>query len=108
MGSRGRVESNYQRELHLADEDKQHVLERHRYSSNYPNKTNFPKDWNDKRILDSIEKTLDAPDKVIKPIFPNDRHQVEKVVDGVTVRVSYYHKDGAPVFHSAYPVPNEE
>jgi hypothetical protein len=108
MGSRGRVESKYKRVLYLSGEDNQHVLERHRSSSNYPNKTKFPKDWSDKKIIDSIEKTLDMPDKVIKPIFPNDRYQVEKIIDGVTVRVSYYYQDGVPIFHSAYPLSSKE
>jgi hypothetical protein len=108
MGSRGRYESGYQRDLYLTDENKQHVLERHRSSSKYPGKTKFPKNWDDDKIIDSLEKTLNAPDRIVKPIPPNERYRLEKDVDRVVVRVSYYYKDGVPVFHSAYPLPQHK
>ncbi|MDR3364221.1 MAG: EndoU domain-containing protein [Clostridiales Family XIII bacterium] len=89
----------------MSEEDEQHILDRHRNSATHPNKTKFPKEWNDDKILRAIEETLNAPDRVVKPIFPNERYQVEKMIDDVTVRVSYYYQDGMPVFHSAYPLP---
>jgi hypothetical protein len=108
MGSRGRSESNYHRELHLSDENKQHIIERHRASSKHPNKTKFPKDWNDDKIINSVEETLNAPDRIVRPIPPNERYRLEKDIDGIVVRVSYYYKDGVQIFHSAYPLPRHK
>jgi hypothetical protein len=105
MGGRGRIEPLKLPILRLSDDDKKHILEGHRGSSTIPNKTRFPESWSDKKIVEAVEQTLKNPDRTIEPVFPNERYQAEKSIEGVTVRVSYYHQDGAAVFHSAYPIP---
>ena len=105
MGSRGRNGHRYQREIVLSEADIRHIIERHCASSQFPGKTKFPESWSDKDIIDAVEKTLNKPDKLIYPIPPNDRYQIERNFDGVTVRVSYFHENGKAVFHSAYPLP---
>jgi hypothetical protein len=107
MGSRGRVTYKYKRDLQLTEEDTQHVLERHNSKSIFRNKTKFPEKWSDDEIIEAIEETLNFPDRVKLPTPPNDRYQLEKLIDGVTVRVSYYYEIGIAVFHSAYPLPDE-
>jgi hypothetical protein len=104
MGSRGRSSSRYRRELTLTDDDKNHIVDRHRASSQYQNKTKFPENWTDADILDAVERTIDMPDRVAYPIPPNDRYQIEKDIFGITIRVSYYHVDGKAVMRSAYPL----
>ena len=105
MGSRGRSGYKYQREIILSDADKQHITDRHCAESPYPGKTKFPEGWSNDEIIDTVEKTLDMPDRVIYPIPPNDRYQIESEINGVTVRVSFYYENGKAVFHSAYPLP---
>jgi hypothetical protein len=105
MGSRGRVRFAYKRELTLSNDDKNHIIERHSSSSVIPNKTRFPKDWDDRRIIQAVDETIDSPDRIVRPIPPNQRYQIEKDFDDATVRVSYYYDNGEAVFHSAYPLP---
>jgi hypothetical protein len=105
MGSRGRIQFAYKRELILSDDDKRHIIERHSGSSAVPNKTRFPKDWDDLRIIQAVDETIDSPDRIVRPIPPNQRCQIEKNFEDVTIRVSYYYDNGKAVFHSAYPLP---
>jgi hypothetical protein len=105
MGSRGRVQLTYKRELILSDDDKHHIVERHSSSSPVSNKTRFPKDWDERRIIQAVDETIDSPDRIVYPIPPNQRYQIEKDFDDMTVRVSYYYDNGKAVFHSAYPLP---
>jgi hypothetical protein len=105
MGSRGRIQFVYKRELTLSKDDKSHIIERHSSSSVVPNKTRFPKDWDDKRIIQTVDETIDFPDRIVRPIPPKQRSHIEKDFGEVTVRVSYYYDKGKAVFHSAYPLP---
>ena len=105
MGSRGRNSYRYRREITLSEADINHIIERHSALSQYPGKTKFPKSWSDVDIINAVEKTLDKPDKLVYPIPPNDRYQIESDFDGITVRVSYFYENGKAVFHSAYPLP---
>ena len=105
MGSRGRNNYRYQREIILSDGDIEHIIDVHCASSPYPNKTKFPSSWSNKDIIRAVEKTLDKPDRVKEPIGTNERYQIESDFDGITVRVSYYYLNGKAIFHSAYPLP---
>lgn len=105
MGSRGRSSYKYKREIILSDADKNHIIDRHCASSPYPGKTKFPESWSNTDIIGAVEKTLDKPDRVIYPIPPNGRYQLESDFNGVTVRVSYFYENGKAIFHSAYPLP---
>ena len=105
MGSRGRRHFGYKKELVLPDNDQRHIVEQHSGLSQYSGKTKFPKDWDDGRIIRAVEETIDAPGRIISPIPPNERFQIERDFDTVTVRVSSYHVDGEAIFHSAYPLP---
>jgi hypothetical protein len=105
MGSRGRSSHGYQREIILSEDDANHILDRHSASSQYPGKTKFPVNWSSEDIISAVEKTLDKPDRVIYPIPPNSRYQIESDFSGVTVRVSYFYENGKAIFHSAYPLP---
>jgi hypothetical protein len=107
MGSRGRVSYIYQRDLQLTEENIRHVLERHNSNSTLQNKTKFPENWSDKKIVEAIEETLNTPAVINRPELSSHRHQVEKTIDGITVRVSYYYENGKAIFQSAYPLPSE-
>jgi hypothetical protein len=54
-----------------------------------PNKTRFPKDWDDRRIIQTIDETIDSPDRIVRPIPPNQRYQWEGCVPfGIPVAIT--------------------
>lgn len=58
----------------------------HRHGVGKPCKSEFPADWDDARIIDTIER-LAANDNLFWKQEPNGYHTAEQSVDGVRIRV---------------------
>lgn len=74
----------------------------HRWDSERPGASKFPKDWTDQKIVDAVRDVLESP--TAKPRLRGDRRELEEWVDGVLIRAQYFQQDDKMVFHSAYPV----
>ena len=78
--------------LNLSPERAVHILDGdrwgggHRHGSGRPEKTEFPADWDDRRIADHITNVARTPD--VTPVLqPNHRWRVSGVRDGVDISV---------------------
>jgi hypothetical protein len=76
--------------IHVNSERATHVLDGdrwgggHRHGTGRPGKTEFPADWDDKKVLGLVQDVARAPDGV--PILqPNHRWRVQGERDGVTI-----------------------
>ncbi len=75
---------------------KLHILNRHRYGSNKPNKTEFPEEWSDAKILHYISDI--ATDPRIEPRMGRWGTPIlEGEREGIKIRVDLY-----PVSHPNY------
>lgn len=74
----------------------------HRSDSQRPGVSKFPIDWTDQKIVDAIWDVLEDSD--VKSRVDGDCRIVDGVVDGVSVRVSYYESDRRMVFRTAFPI----
>ncbi|MDQ2697157.1 MAG: EndoU domain-containing protein, partial [Pseudomonadota bacterium] len=80
----------------MAGHRREHILNRHRYGSNKPNKTEFPKEWSDDDIIRNVESVANDPNAI--PVKNKYGSSVVGTRDGVEIRVDFY-----PDNHPAYP-----
>lgn len=81
------------------------LAEGHRWDSERPRASRFPKDWTDQKIVDAVRDTLEDPDSFYSTTV---RRQVWKQVDGILIMVQYdVLPDGKIKFNTAHPVSHE-
>lgn len=73
----------------------------HRFGTGRPNKTEFPQDWDDDRIIAAVEATIEEHHSVIAS---GDSTIRRRVIDDVMITVRSFEKNGSTVFVHAYPV----
>lgn len=73
----------------------------HRWDSQRPGASKFPKDWTDQKIIDAVRDALENPDYFLAgPV----KRTVWREIDGVTVKVEYnVRPDGIVSFSTSYP-----
>ncbi|MCX7099869.1 MAG: EndoU domain-containing protein [Methylococcales bacterium] len=82
--------------LSIKPNRREHILNRHRYGTNKPNKTEFPKTWSDNDIIKNVESIVNDPNAI--PVPNKYGSSVIGTHDGVDIRVDFY-----PNNHSTYP-----
>lgn len=75
---------------------KDHILNRHRYGSGKSGKTEFPKSWDDAKILREIESVASDPNSISGMGKWDSPYRIG-IRDGIEIRVDFY-----PNGHSTY------
>ncbi|MDR0945732.1 MAG: EndoU domain-containing protein [Bifidobacteriaceae bacterium] len=94
----------------LSEDDKRHILDGdpknpnkggHRWGTGRIEKTEFPADWDDDKIIAAVEETIQTG----TPIVEGSYSVRVKTIDGVHVKVKWHehNKTHEPVFSAAYP-----
>lgn len=81
-----------------------HILNNHRFGAGKPNKTEFPSNWDDQRIIHNIsDVAIDT--NAVRGIDSRGTPYAEGVRDGVKIRVIFFPDDNvrAGQISSAYP-----
>ncbi|MGV0391494.1 VG15 protein [Corynebacterium phoceense] len=74
----------------------------HRWDSQRPGASTFPKEWTDQQIVDAVRDTLEHPTHFRAATV---RRTVWREIDGLTVRAEYnVRPDGKIAFRTAFPV----
>lgn len=68
---------------------KDHILNRHKNGAGIPGKTEFPKEWNDNKIINEINDIANDPNAP-GGVGPFDAPYKIAVIDGVEIRVDFY------------------
>ncbi len=91
--------------LDLTGFRREHILNRHRFGSGKPGKTEFPANWSDEKIIHeisdvSIDRTLPRQTGKWKGEY------VEGIRDGVKIRVDFYPPNSvhAGKISTGYPI----
>ena len=83
---------------------REHILNRHRFGSNKPKKTEFPQGWSDDKIIDNVESVANDPNS--QPTSNKYGTSVIGEREGVKIRVDFY-PDNHPLYggeiSTAYP-----
>lgn len=79
----------------------------HLYGTGVAGKTEFPQQWDERRIATAINRTIETPDWHIDAPDPRALHRFGKTIDGVQIEVKAYLQDGEYVIDRAYPVGGE-
>ncbi|MBV7294899.1 EndoU domain-containing protein [Corynebacterium sp. TAE3-ERU12] len=79
----------------------------HRWNSERPNATTFPRSWSDQKIVDAVRDTIEEPDDVVKM---NRRRISYRKIGDIYVKAEYSVVDGEALPNSvtAYPVTKSE
>jgi RHS repeat-associated protein len=88
----------------LTGHRKDHILNRHRAGAGKPDKTEFPSNWNDNRILHQVSDVASDPNAV-RGIGKYDSPYAIGTRDGIEIRVDFYpnnHKSAGQI-STAYP-----
>ncbi|SCX06811.1 VG15 protein [Corynebacterium jeikeium] len=90
---------DYGREAHTRGDQ-----QGHRYGSQRPGATMFPKEWSDQKIVDAVRDTIETPD-LYMPLGGNAvPRRVRKNVDGVLVEAEWIFLNGEAHFRFAMPI----
>lgn len=79
----------------------------HLYGTGVAGKTEFPRQWDERRIATAINRTIKTPDWHIDAPDSRALHRFGKTIDGVQIEVKAYLQDGEYVIDRAYPVGGE-
>ncbi len=82
-----------------------HILANHKHGSGKPNKTEFPKNWSDERIIHNVSDIATDPNVELK-FDPRGTPFKEAIRDGIKLRVTFFpetHKKSGKI-SSSYPV----
>jgi hypothetical protein len=86
---------------------KDHLLNRHRFGAGKPGKTEFPRNWNDDRILHHVSDVATDPN-AIRGVGKWNSPYAIGTRDGIRIRVDFYpanHPEYAGKISTAYPLP---
>jgi hypothetical protein len=82
------------------------ILNRHRYGAGKPDKTEFPVNWSDDKIIDNVNKIANSVN-IPGGIGPYNAPYKIGTIDGIKVRVDFYppnHPKYAGKVSTAYPI----
>lgn len=74
----------------------------HRWDSQRPGASKFPREWSDQKIVDAVRDLLESEE--VKARKNGEKRTILGRVDGVKIRVVYRIKDNEPYDITAYPV----
>lgn len=89
----------------LVGHRKDHILNRHRSGADKPEKTEFPSDWSDERIINEVNKIANDPTAVTGAGKWDSPYKIG-TVDGIEIRVDFYpsaHPQYSGKVSTAYP-----
>lgn len=76
----------------------------HLHGTAIKGKTEFPKGWDAKRVMNAVAETMRDPGYVTQPKGNRQLLRLSKTIDGVQVRVNAYKDNGRYVIDTAYPI----